>query len=355
MNIISSALQFNSSLFHNFVYKVKICKKVSATKQLIEDIKSGFENLEKGNLNVEDIADLKAKALHLYDKLSIINYKIIEAQVKDIDTSADKIVKEIDRKEHIHQNQKNQTNLISAIQEQEVIAEGYNLSEKGLSFEDLLFENEAKTDTNETPSNENIDLFDTEAIEEQETVATSTLLEEDDITEKEEVSNPLAAPEVTPPPTTNKINTITPELEDDPIEKEQPSTPPVVDAKMETEVNKIDSSINEQLAEKNNQPSLADKLAEDHKEAQQKEIVSKMQKDPIVDLKKAISINQKFIFINDLFNGEVGVYNDMIEQINNAGDMNTAEGLLKAISQEYQWDTDSASVMNFIDLVQRRF
>lgn len=353
---------------------------MSSIKKLIQDLELGNAQLEKGEIDLDAITTLKSKAQALYDKLTIISYKLIEMEVKQLDEHPEKIIKEIERKERLHQETKNQTNLISAIQEQEVINEGYSVSEKGLSFEDLLFENESSiTDTVEaaksSSSTDDIDLFGNEKNPNHEESTPDSSPQEED---KEVIASKNSFLE--PQQETN--NTLTEEKfieetvsEEEIIEDASKNTdlkkitpahetitdkPAANDQMQKTEVapqenNIKTSSINEQLAEKNSTPSLAEKLAIEKKEEQEKEIAKKMQKDAIDDLKRAISINQKFIFINDLFNGEVGVYNDMIDQINNSGDKTAAETLMKAISQEYSWDNDSASVINFIDLVERRF
>ena len=88
--------------------------------------------------------------------------------------------------------------------------------------------------------------------------------------------------------------------------------------------------------------------------APEKTVADKLSRQPIKDLKSAIGINQKFLFMNDLFEGENEIFNNAINKINS---FNTLPEAIAFIDSELSsaWDKENSSVLNFMDLVERRF
>ena len=88
--------------------------------------------------------------------------------------------------------------------------------------------------------------------------------------------------------------------------------------------------------------------------APEKTVADKLRQQPITDLKSAIGLNQKFLFMNDLFEGENEKFNDAINKINS---FKTLKEALAYIDREISsaWDKENSSVINFMDLVERRF
>ena len=113
-----------------------------------------------------------------------------------------------------------------------------------------------------------------------------------------------------------------------------------------------------------NTPSIADKFKEEKatvndKISEQKadnSIATKMQHQPISDIKKAIGINEKFLFINELFDGNMADYNEAIDHINaNCNNREEAESYIVFLKQNYSWDDARMSVSLFHNLIERRF
>lgn len=75
----------------------------------------------------------------------------------------------------------------------------------------------------------------------------------------------------------------------------------------------------------------------------------------VVDLKKAIGINEKYLFINELFEGSLASYNEHIDKINSSTESNHALSILDSLVTKYNWNTEQEIVKKFMDLVQRRF
>jgi hypothetical protein len=77
---------------------------------------------------------------------------------------------------------------------------------------------------------------------------------------------------------------------------------------------------------------------------------------PVTDLKAAIGINEKFLFINKLFDGNSTEYNLAIERINNSGSLSAAGQIIDGeLLPKYNWEKASAPVKEFMELVERRF
>ena len=75
----------------------------------------------------------------------------------------------------------------------------------------------------------------------------------------------------------------------------------------------------------------------------------------VKDIKSAIGLNEKFQFINQLFDGDAKKYNAVVDQLNNSDSGESALNYVKQISDEYDWESHASSARLFIDLVERRF
>ncbi len=86
----------------------------------------------------------------------------------------------------------------------------------------------------------------------------------------------------------------------------------------------------------------------------EKEKGSSMRK-PVADLLKAIGINDKFRYINELFDGNSNEYNIAVNQINTCSEYADADRYVANIREIYHWKDESEVVSLFMDLVERRF
>jgi len=97
--------------------------------------------------------------------------------------------------------------------------------------------------------------------------------------------------------------------------------------------------------------SLNDKLKE-----QKEEMAQMLQDTPIRDLKKAISINDRHRFINELFRGDENMYERSIKTINGFNIYAEAEyWIQRELKVKLGWNTTLELVKNFDQLVKRRF
>ena len=76
----------------------------------------------------------------------------------------------------------------------------------------------------------------------------------------------------------------------------------------------------------------------------------------IEDINHAISLNQRFLFINNLFNGNGEAFRAAIQELGVCQNFPEAkEILLKKYVPKYFWDITSAEAEEFFDIVRRRF
>lgn len=88
----------------------------------------------------------------------------------------------------------------------------------------------------------------------------------------------------------------------------------------------------------------------------EKPIVSThIQKKPIKNLNTAIGINDKFQFINELFDGSMKIYNKAIGHIEEATNRKEAMDLFNSIATDGNWDIESPAYLQLLDYVDRRF
>lgn len=86
------------------------------------------------------------------------------------------------------------------------------------------------------------------------------------------------------------------------------------------------------------------------------DISSALKEAPVRDLKKAIGVNDRFLYLNELFRGDVDMYERSIKTINNFRILPEAEYWIeRELKIKLGWDVNSAAVAQFNQLVKRRF
>lgn len=112
-------------------------------------------------------------------------------------------------------------------------------------------------------------------------------------------------------------------------------------------------------------PSLADKFQSEKKSIKDQLTISargddnslgnKMQQVPITDLKSAIGINEKFLFINELFKGDLAGYNRAIESLNACGSRQEATAKLEELRGQFGWPEHATTYKRLEDILKRRY
>lgn len=83
---------------------------------------------------------------------------------------------------------------------------------------------------------------------------------------------------------------------------------------------------------------------------------SSFSKKPIDLSIKSIGINERFIFIKELFKNDAEKLNEVINQVNELNSFAEADAFLKTqVANNYNWNYKSTAVLNFMKLVEKRF
>jgi len=83
-------------------------------------------------------------------------------------------------------------------------------------------------------------------------------------------------------------------------------------------------------------------------------IADKMQKSQINDLRQVIGINEKFLFINELFNGDMSRYNKVIDELNELSTQQGINAYLIELKVANQWPDENDAFNKFKDLLDRK-
>ena len=86
------------------------------------------------------------------------------------------------------------------------------------------------------------------------------------------------------------------------------------------------------------------------------ELMEILKETPVRDLRKAVGINDRFLFINELFRGDENMYERCIKTINSFNIYPEAEYWInRELKVKLGWNDDSETAAHFYRLVKRRF
>jgi len=115
------------------------------------------------------------------------------------------------------------------------------------------------------------------------------------------------------------------------------------------EANTLRREINELVSQNNT--SLNDRLKQS-----KTEVADRLGDMPVKDLRQAIGINDKFLFIQELFRGDVDMYERSIKTINECHTLQEAEYWIeRELKIRQGWLDDTRPVQHFYSLVKKRF
>lgn len=143
----------------------------------------------------------------------------------------------------------------------------------------------------------------------------------------------------------------------DPV-AETPETP---ETRVATEEPEPDVVLNEETGEEPTPKTTADlfsgspTIADSFQAEKDNSIAAMVSPQPVQDLKMAIGINDKFLFINDLFNGDPPNYNDAIEKLNLAEDAQEAMKTLDGFGEQLGWTDRSEAFGRLRKIVQSKY
>ena len=92
-------------------------------------------------------------------------------------------------------------------------------------------------------------------------------------------------------------------------------------------------------------------------EKQARELSEKLSLQPLRDLTKGLSINDRLLYTNDLFNKDTNLFNAALKQLNDMRGMEEARPFLEDQAARFNWtESEKADVaMDFIKHVRRRY
>jgi len=73
------------------------------------------------------------------------------------------------------------------------------------------------------------------------------------------------------------------------------------------------------------------------------------------DLKSLININEKFLFINELFDGNLRDYSQAIDRLNIQEDKREAFAILEEMFKKNLWDAQSMAFKKLTEIIEKRF
>ena len=172
---------------------------------------------------------------------------------------------------------------------------------------------------------------------------------------EEEVERiPSPQPEPVPPSRISPVFlSMEPVTEPEEYQPEPPATPENTVEDEPEEISQVEKpqKITFDLFSETSGSTVADRL----REGQDKRLADKLQENKIADLRTTIGINDKFLFINELFDGNMRIYDEIIQKLNGCTTHAQADLLMLDLKIAYNWDSESPTVKKFVELVRRKF
>lgn len=144
------------------------------------------------------------------------------------------------------------------------------------------------------------------------------------------------------------------ELEKDDFEDEiENEESEVTQTTTETEEMDIEEVIqNLESEELSNLPDLNEQYAEEEDNS----LSEQLQKQPIADLVSAIGLNERYLYANELFEGDLEVFKEALTKINELDQLSDAKDFFwNELASKYNWEKDNPMTEALYNLVERRF
>jgi len=129
------------------------------------------------------------------------------------------------------------------------------------------------------------------------------------------------------------------------------------DAKIKTEKKSKKVEVDKSPSKQGRTVHVLDIAPEDDEDSKEEEqiIIEKLKAKPIKSLKNGIGINDKFMIINDLFEGRAKDYNKCIQILDAQNDKETALFTLSDMKDENLWESNDLAYQHFKAYVERRY
>ena len=158
-------------------------------------------------------------------------------------------------------------------------------------------------------------------------------IEEEVVAEEEVIEQPEAVEPVFEEPI---------EAPQDSVEEEVPSQEELT-ASLESEISSV-ISMHSSIP-----TSVAEEVEEDNS------LAAKLARQKIENLSSAIGINEKFLFTNELFDGNTEQFLQTIDDLNNCGSLSEAKDKLTAVAQKRSWEVEEEPYQKLESLLSRKY
>lgn len=101
--------------------------------------------------------------------------------------------------------------------------------------------------------------------------------------------------------------------------------------------------------------SASETVADKFSEKTTPTIAEKLTQKSLKSLKQLIGINEKFLFVNDLFKGDLRNYNNALDELDSLKTLEGANTYLFELKVQNQWADDSAAYLKLKELIQNKF
>lgn len=128
----------------------------------------------------------------------------------------------------------------------------------------------------------------------------------------------------------------------DEVEPEQPKVEEVIQPVMQEEPIKVEDK-KEVVIEKTQENSPSSSIGD------------KFSQTPISSLKDAFTLNDRYLFANELFNKDMNLFNEAIKSLDSCENDEAALALLKEFGIKYNWHLENEQFLSLQNKVERRF
>lgn len=131
----------------------------------------------------------------------------------------------------------------------------------------------------------------------------------------------------------------------------------VVEMEFESEEEEISVNVDELLKtikadELDNAPDVNEQYAGEEDNS----ISEQLQKQPISDLVSAIGLNERYLYANELFDGDLDIFKESLNHLNDLANIElAAQYFWSELGVKYNWDKENELVKALFNLVERRF
>ncbi len=229
------------------------------------------------------------------------------------------------------------------------------LISESLNNKDIVLESKAN---NESLEREHLSFIDTEPVEQEPVV---------EITNQDEIDKQEHLTDVSPeqPITSEEISTNTQEQSNDSEPEPDVTKPePVQEEKQTSSVleflhNRVinDNSKNNKDIERETKNNNKTKTIEGDLFAtnQPTSIFEQFENKKKSDLRMAVGVSEKFLFINDLFSGNIRLCNKFINELNDCTTLENSMQVIDEYQKQYKWPKTSLAYTTLESLVSKRF